>query len=78
MFAEWLGESNAKSGLFEILNSDISKEQARAAVTTYCIMFDINVDTKEWDDLMWEIYEFYNSWFTNFDEMDNFMAELLV
>lgn len=77
-FGEWLGENNGKSGLFEILNSDVTKEQARAAVTTYCVLFDIEVDTRRWDELMREIYEFYNSWFDDFDEMDGFMCGLLV
>lgn len=77
-FGEWLGESNGKTMLFEILKEDISKEQARAAVTTYCILFDINVDTAKWDTLMAEIWKYYNGWFETFDEMDGFMCGLLI
>ena len=77
-FAKWLGESNGKTMLFEILNEDISKEQARAAVTTYCILFDIEVDTARWDTLMAEIWSYYNNWFDSFDEMDGFMCGLLI
>ena len=77
-FCEWLGVSNGNTMLSELLNSNISKEQARAVVTTYCLIFDIEVDTNRWDMLMESIYESYNSWFDSYDEMDNFMAEFLV
>ena len=75
---KWLGEENGKSMLSAVFTNDSSKEQARAAVTTYCIIFGIEVDTAQWDNLMRWIYEFYNSWFDDFEDMDNFMCELLV
>lgn len=78
-FGNWLGKENGKTMLSEILaDYTISEEQARATVTTYCILFEIQVDTKEWDDLMWWIYDNYNSWFDTFDELDGFMCALLV
>lgn len=77
MFSEFLGESNGKTMLSEIL-SDCTNEQARAAVTTYCCLFKVNVDTKEWDDLMHWIWDCYNSWFDEFDDMEMFMCAYLV
>lgn len=76
-FGRWLGTENGKSMLHEILKY-CTKEQARAAVTTYCILFRIEVDTLQWDELMTWIWEYYNSWFDEFDEMDMYMSELLV
>lgn len=76
--ARWLGEHNGKSILISTLTTDITKEQARCCVVQYCILFDIQVDTKKWDDLIMEIFEFYNCWFDDKDEMDNYFAELLV
>lgn len=74
----WLGESNGQSILYEILMSDVTKEQARAAVTTYCILFDIIVDTNRWDNLIQVIWDYYNSWFDSKEELDNYMCGLLV
>lgn len=76
-FGRWLGAENGKLMLIAVFNN-CTKEQARAAVTTYCCIFGIEVDTKQWDDLMRWIYDFYNSWFNDFDEMDMFMCENLV
>lgn len=76
-FGRWLGTENGKSMLSTILK-DCTKEQARAAVTTYCIIYDINVDQRPWDELMRWIWDYYNSWFEEFDEMDMYMSELLV
>ena len=76
-FGKWLGAENGKEMLSAVFDY-CTKEQARAAVTTYCCIFDIEVDTKQWDDLMRWIYDFYNSWFNDFDEMDMFMCENLV
>ena len=76
-FGRWLGTENGKSMLNEILK-DCTKEQARAAVTTYCIIYDVNVDQRPWDELMRWIWDYYNSWFDEFDEMDMYMCELLV
>lgn len=76
-FGRWLGTENGKSMLHEILKN-CTKEQARAAVTTYCIIYDINVDQRPWDELMRWIWDYYNSWFEEFDEMDMYMCELLV
>ena len=76
-FGRWLGTENGISMLNEILKN-CTKEQARAAVTTYCIIYDINVDQRPWDELMRWIWKYYNSWFEEFDEMDMYMSELLV
>lgn len=76
-FGKWLGAYNGKEMLSAVFDN-CTKEQARAAVTTYCCIFGIEVDTKQWDDLMWWIYDCYNSWFNDFDEMDMFMCENLV
>jgi len=76
-FGKWLGKSNADTMLGELLR-DATREQARAAVTVYCMLLDIDVDTRAWDDLMRDIFILYNSWFDNEDEMDNYMAEHLV
>lgn len=77
-FGEWLGESNGRNMLIDISLQDVSKEQFRAALTTYCILFDIHVDTKRWDDLISDMYEFYNSWICDAEEFDLYMSELLV
>ena len=76
-FGKWLGAENGKQMLSAVFDY-CTKEQARAAVTTYCCIFDIEVDTRQWDDLMRWIYDCYNSWFNDFDEMDMFMCENLV
>lgn len=67
-----------KDTLINILSKGISNEQARAAVTTYCIFNDIEVDTKLWDDLMAEIWNGVPDWFNTFEELDNFMCGLLI
>ena len=77
-FGKWLGKSNGMDMLSDILKEDITMEQARAAVTTYCILFGIAVDTREWVELMQWIFECYNCWFDTFDDMNNFMCELLI
>lgn len=78
-FGEWLGESNGKTMLADIgKQHNITKEQFRAAITTYCILFDVNVDTSRWDELMHEMFHGYNSWFNNFAEFDMYMCKLLV
>lgn len=76
-FGRWLGKENAKTMVFEIMK-DCSKEQALSAVTTYCMILDVEVDTREWDELMREVWTDYNSWFDSFDEMENFFCQYLV
>lgn len=78
-FGRWLGKENGKE-LLRAVFSDCSKEQARAAVTTYCMIFGIQVDTKEWDDLMDWIWIYYDSWFeeNDFEGFEMYMSELLV
>ena len=77
-FGRWLGQSNGDEMLSTVLRNDCTKEQARAAITNYCIIFGINVDTKEWDDLIRWAYDTYNCWFNNYNEFDNFMCADLV
>lgn len=76
-FGEWLGEYNGKEMLSNVL-PNATKEQARAAITTYCMIFDVEVDTREWDELMQFVYNGYNSWFNNIEAMDMYMCALLV
>ena len=76
-FGKWLGKENGKTMLSTVFEN-CTKEQARAAVTTYCIIFGIQVDTMEWDELMRWILDYYNSWFDGFYELDGFMCENLV
>lgn len=75
---EWLGKSNGETILFDLLIQDITKEQARACVTTFCILFNIEVDTNEWDELIFDIYKYYNNWFDTKEDLDMYMCELLV
>lgn len=77
-FGKWLGESNGKAMISSVLEENVSQEQARAVVTTYCLIFGIEVDTAEWDELISYLYEHYNSWLNNKDDFDNYMAKLLV
>jgi hypothetical protein len=77
-FGKWFGESNGRNMLADVFNTDCTKKQARAAVTTYCILFGIEVDTWEWDKLISWIDEDYNCWFDSRDELDMFMCEDLV
>lgn len=73
-----LSESKGKNVLYKILEDGISKEQARAAITTFCILSDYEVDTANWDILIWDIWKHHNYWFNTIEEMDNYFAELLV
>ena len=78
-FGEWLGKENGKEMLASVFTDySCTEEQARAAITTYCVLFDINVDTSEWDELMKYMYEYYNLWFDTFEEFDGFMCGLLI
>ena len=76
-FGRWLGTENGKSMLSAVFDN-CTNEQARAAVTTYCILFRIEVDTLQWDELMTWIWECYNGWFDTYEELDNFMCGLLI
>lgn len=78
-FAEWLGESNGKDMLCELLAQyETTQDQAVACVTTYCLMFDIKVDTKKWDELIDYLYKHYNSWYDTKEEMDGDMCRFLI
>lgn len=77
-FGRWLRESNGKQMLSDIAKENVSSKQMRAAITTYCILFDINVDSREWDELMRWLWKYYNSWFDEFETMDMFMCADLV
>ena len=59
-------------------NHNTTRQQARAAVTTYCIIAKIEVDTAEWDKLIGQIYEYYNCWFESIEGMDAYFAQDLV
>lgn len=75
-FGKWLGKENAKAMISDL--SDRSAHHFRAAITVYCCLFDIEVDTLEWDELIDYYYEHYNSWFNSKEEFDLFMSEDLV
>lgn len=78
-FGEWLGKENGKEMMYEVFgDSGSSPEQARASLTTYCFIFNVEVDTKEWDELVRYFYDHYNSWFDTFEEFETFMCEDLV
>lgn len=77
-FGKWFGKSNGRNMLADVFNTNPTKKQAKAAVTTYCILFDIEVDTREWDELIDWIDDCYNCWFNSRDELDMFMCEDLV
>lgn len=80
-FGTWLGKENGKTMVGSAITEsgcDLSKEQVRCVVTTYCILFDIEVDTYDWDELMRYIWEYYNSWFNTYEELDDYMCEYLV
>ena len=76
-FVKWLGKHNADIMLANLL-TDATKEQARCAVTVYCMLLDIEVDTIEWDYLIRDLFFTYNSWFDDMEEMDKYMSEYLV
>lgn len=69
-----------------VINIDLLKlkeytdEQIRAIITTYCIYNDILVDTENWEELIFTIYEYYycNSTLKTLEEFDSYMSELLV
>ena len=75
---KWLGKENGKGLIREVARTGATKEQFRAAITTYCILFGVEVDTFEWDELILRLYTDWNIWFENLDDFDNYMAELLV
>lgn len=72
-FGKWLGKENAKAMISDLSNNPV--HQFRAAITVYCCLFDIEVDTMEWDELIDYYYEHYNSWFNSKEEFDLFMSE---
>ena len=77
-FSRWLGKHNGDNMLYSLLKSALTKEQFRAVWTTYCIMFDLEPDTAEYDNKLLEIYDHY--WcFTvkDYDEFDLYMGEFL-
>ena len=76
-FGKFLGKENGKIMLTEVFK-DSTLEQVRAAVTTYCVIFGIEVDSKEWDELIRWIDEYYNSWFDSRDELDDYLCVNLV
>lgn len=76
-FGKFLGKENGKTMLTEVLK-DCTVEQARSAVTTYCMIFGIEVDSKEWDELIRWIDENYNNWFDSRDELDDYLCVNLV
>lgn len=68
-----------EEAMIKILSDyNTTRQQARAAVTTYCIIAKIEVDTAEWDKLIGRIYEHYNSWFESIEGMDAYFAQDLV
>lgn len=55
------------------------KEQARAIFTTICIVWNIEVDTGEYDSMLINLYEKANlKSVVDYTDYDNYMAELIV
>ena len=78
-FVEWLGKHNADNMLAELLREDLAMEQFRAIWTTYCIMLGLEPDTTEYDDKLFEIYNYYWCFsMKDYEEYDLFMSELLI
>ena len=77
-FGKWLGQYNGKTMLSDCLQANITAQQAVCVVTTYCIIFGIEVDTSDWDGLMAYIWEYYNSWFQTYEKMEDAFAKYLV
>ena len=75
-FGKWFGESNGINMLSAAFEN-CTKEQARCAVTTYCLIFGIKPETKKWDELMDVVWNYYNCWFDSFLEMNIYMSEIL-
>ncbi len=75
-FGKWLGKSNGMAMLADIFQNGCTKSQAKAAVTTYCLLFDVKPDTDEWNDLMKWIYDHYNCWsdFQTVDDIGDYMS----
>jgi len=61
----------------ELYEKKVLKENVRALVTAFCHHQDVEVDTHQWDWLMWDIYYTYN-FDASFNELDNYMAKYLV
>lgn len=55
------------------------KEQARAIFTTICVVWNIEVDTGEYDSMLINLYEKANlKNVIDYTDYDNYMAELIV
>lgn len=55
------------------------KEQARAIFTTICVVWNIEVDTGEYDSMLINLYEKANlKRVVDYTDYDNYMAELIV
>lgn len=61
----------------ELYEKKVLKENVRCLVTALCHHQDIEVDTQQWDWLMWDIYYTYD-FDVSFNELDNYMAKYLV
>ena len=76
-FIELLGKKSLDIMLSELI-PDATKEQARAVITVYCMLLNIEVDTIAWDYLIRDIFFTYNEWFDDMEKMDKYMSEFLV
>ena len=77
-YGRWLGRENGDEMIRAVMGNGCSKKQAKDVITTYCMIFGIEVDTKEWDDLMRWAYDTYNCWFDSIDKFDMYMCRDLV
>ena len=57
---------------------DLTKEQFRAVLTTYCLMLGLEPDRVVYYNKLLEIYDNYWNFGISYDEYDLFMGELLV
>lgn len=56
----------------------LTDEQLRAFITSYCLTNNIAVDTKQWDDLIANIFDnYYCGSIDSLDLFDFYMGDLL-
>ncbi len=71
-FGRWLGRSNGDVMVADCLKGDCTAEQMKAVATTYCIIFGIEVNSEEWEDLLRRVYDYYNCWFDTFEALKDY------
>ena len=58
---------------------DYTDEQIRAVITAYCCANEVEVDTANWDSLIFDIFtHYYCGSIKTLEEFDIYMSELLI